>query len=42
MIVGKFIKQPEGYLAFIPTSFPNAEFLQFPSEILVKAAARNV
>lgn len=37
-MIGKTIKQPEGYSAFIPDSFPSKELLQFPVQILTKAA----
>jgi len=38
MPVGKLIKQPEGYTAFIPTVFPAKDLLDFPLEIITKAA----
>ena len=38
MAIGKLIKQPEGYTAFIPTAFPAKELLDFPVDIVIKAA----
>lgn len=38
MTIGKLIKQPEGYTAFIPAGFPPAALLDFAPEILAKAA----
>jgi Fic family protein len=38
MAIGQQIKQPEGYMAFIPNNFPGKELLDFPLEILAKAA----
>ncbi len=38
MTVGKLIKQPQGYTAFIPESFPGKELLDFPKDLLGKAA----
>ena len=38
MAIGKIIKQPEGYSAFIPDAFPSKMLLSFPAEILSKAA----
>jgi Fic family protein len=38
MGLGKLIRQPEGYQAFIPDSFPAASLLEFPHPILSKAA----
>lgn len=38
MAIGKLIKQPEGHTAFIPDSFPASSLLDFPPEILAKAA----
>jgi Fic family protein len=38
MAIGKEIRQPEGYIAFIPDVFPAPELLSFPPEILAKAA----
>src|SRR3954463_6611892 len=38
MAVGKLVKQPEGYAAFIPELFPSEALLDFPKEVLTKAA----
>lgn len=38
MAIGKLIKQPEGYTAFIPDAFPTKKLLDFPEEIVTKAA----
>ncbi|MEO7983557.1 MAG: Fic family protein [Bacteroidota bacterium] len=38
MIIGKIVKQPEGYRAFIPEKFPGKGLLNFPPEIITKAA----
>ncbi len=38
MPIGKLIKQPEGYTAFFPETFPTKELLDFPTELLTKAA----
>jgi hypothetical protein len=38
MVLGKFIKQPGGFKAFIPGEFPPKELLNFSPEILAKAA----
>lgn len=38
MAIGKYIKQAEGYHAFIPDAFPSAVLLDFPKDILTKAA----
>lgn len=38
MAIGKLIKQPEGYTAFIPDEFPSKMLLSFPPEILAKSA----
>ena len=38
MVLGKFIKQPGGFKAFIPGDFPPKELLNFSPEILAKAA----
>lgn len=38
MNLGNLIKQVEGYLAFIPNYFPNEVLLDFPRDILQKAA----
>jgi Fic family protein len=38
MLLGKNIKQLQGYNAFIPNAFPPAELLQFSPAILAKAA----
>ena len=38
MAIGKLIKQPEGYTAFIPDSFPAKALLDFPADIIAKAA----
>lgn len=38
MTIGTFVKQPEGYTAFIPNPFPNAQLLDFEPAILIKAA----
>lgn len=37
-MIGKYIKQPEGYSAFIPDSFPPKELMDFSQEIITKAA----
>jgi Fic family protein len=37
-MLGKLIKQPEGYHAFIPEFFPAPLLLNFPRELLAKAA----
>ncbi len=38
MKIGNYVKQPEGYTAFIPEPFPAKELLDFSSELLTKAA----
>lgn len=38
MSVGKLIRQSEGYTAFIPTAFPDKGLLDFPVDIISKAA----
>lgn len=38
MGIGKLIKQPEGYTAFIPDPFPSANLLDFPADLIAKAA----
>ncbi|HTB52831.1 MAG TPA: Fic family protein [Ferruginibacter sp.] len=38
MSIGKLIKQAEGYIAFIPESFPSSELLSFPPDLIAKAA----
>lgn len=38
MNIGKLIRQPEGYKAFIPDPFPSRELLDFPSDLVTKAA----
>ncbi len=38
MSIGKLIKQPEGYTAFILDKFPNEQLLNFSQEISTKAA----
>lgn len=38
MNLGKPIKQPTGYAAFVPERFPPAELLDFPPELLLKTA----
>lgn len=38
MGIGKLIKQSEGYNAFIPNPFPDPALLDFPANILAKAA----
>lgn len=38
MAIGKLIKQPEGYTAFIPGTFPDKALLDLPVEIVSKAA----
>lgn len=38
MTIGKIIKQPEGYTAFIPNAFPPKELLDFPADLVAKAA----
>jgi len=35
--LGKFIKQPVGFKAFIPDDFPPKELLDFSAEILAEA-----
>lgn len=37
-IIGNLVRQTEGYTAFIPTSFPSKELLDFPPDIIAKAA----
>ena len=34
--IGKFIQQPEGYKAFIPSNFPPSEKIQFSDKIILK------
>lgn len=38
MPIGKLIKQPSGYSAFVPDSFPQEGLLEFPEDIITKAA----
>lgn len=38
MEIGKLIKQPEGYSAFVPEPFPPADLLNFSPDIIAKAA----
>lgn len=38
MAIGQQIKQPEGYTAFVPNNFPGEVLLNFPVEIVSKAA----
>ena len=38
MSIGSIVKQPEGYKAFIPATFPSKELLNLPTEIITKAA----
>jgi Fic family protein len=38
MQIGKLIKQPEGYSAFVLSKFPNADILNFNVELITKAA----
>jgi Fic family protein len=38
MAIGKLIKQAEGYSAFVPDAFPSAPVLDFPPELVTKAA----
>ncbi len=38
MVLGKFIKQSGGFKAFIPDDFPPKALMDFPPEILAKAA----
>lgn len=38
MAIGKVIRQPEGYSAFIPDKFPDNKLLDFPQDIIAKAA----
>ena len=38
MSIGHLIKQPEGYTAFIPSAFPDSELLNFPTDLITKAA----
>lgn len=37
MLLGKFVKQSEGFKAFVPEPFPPPELLQFSQEIIAKA-----
>lgn len=37
-MIGKLIKQPEGYKAFIPDAFPPREVTEFPADLLQKSA----
>ena len=37
MAVGKLVRQPEGYGAFVPEPFPSKTLLYFPKEVLTKA-----
>jgi Fic family protein len=37
-LIGKPVKQTEGYTAFIPNEFPPKQLLEFPPEITAKAA----
>ena len=37
MAIGKLIKQPDGYSAFVPDEFPSAGLLDFPADIISKA-----
>lgn len=36
--LGKYLKQIDGYSAFIPDSFPPKELMEFTSEIITKVA----
>lgn len=38
MVIGNHVKQSGGYKAFIPAAFPNKLLLDFPQEIITKAA----
>jgi len=38
MQIGKMIKQPTGYVCFIPNRFPPKEMSQIPNDLLTKAA----
>jgi Fic family protein len=38
MTIGRLIKQTEGYTAFIPDAFPTKALLDFPADIIAKAA----
>lgn len=38
MAIGKLIRQPEGYTAFIPDGFPSTVLMEFSADILAKAA----
>lgn len=38
MGIGNYVKQPEGYNAFVPEAFPNKDLTDFSSDILTKAA----
>lgn len=38
MAIGKLVKQPEGYTAFIPDLFPAKQLLNFPADVITKAA----
>ncbi|MBK7884530.1 MAG: Fic family protein [Chitinophagaceae bacterium] len=38
MSIGHLIKQPEGYTAFIPDAFPTQKLLEFPTDLITKAA----
>ena len=37
-VIGKKIKQPQGFYSFIPTPFPQKELLAIPADILFKTA----
>jgi len=38
MRIGRLVRQLEGHTAFVPESFPPAELLNFPSDLISKAA----
>lgn len=38
MAIGKMIKQPEGFSAFVPDRFPDQAMLTMPNHIITKAA----
>ena len=38
MAIGKIVKQPTGYNAFVPNKFPTNEVLNVPVDLISKAA----
>src|SRR3954454_12233167 len=38
MAIGRMVRQTEGYAAFIPETFPSEALLDFPKDLLTKAA----